>query len=99
MIAISPTAISTWRRSTWAEAAARAFGVDGSRGFVGVHRVGFAVGNPHVVRRVSRAAGERVIEPPTERGRDDVHFAARVYGLRSEGHFRRHRDAWPDVGR
>ena len=61
------------------EAAARAFGVDGGPGFVGVHHFGFIVDDPHAVLGRLKAAGQRVIEPPTEPGKDGVHFEAKVY--------------------
>jgi catechol 2,3-dioxygenase-like lactoylglutathione lyase family enzyme len=79
------------------EAAAHAFGVDGGPGFVGVHHVGFIVEDPHAVLARLKAAGQRVIEPPTETGKAGVHFEAKVYD--PNGILVDIGTAWPGVGR
>ena len=79
------------------EAAARAFGVDGGPGFVGVHHVGFIVEDPHAVLARLKAAGQRVIEPPTETATAGVHFEAKVYD--PNGILVDIGTAWPGVGR
>ena len=79
------------------EAAARAFAVEGGPGFVGVHHVGFIVDDPHAVVARLRAAGERVVEPPTESGQNGVHFEAKVYD--PNGILVDIGTAWPGVGR
>lgn len=79
------------------ETAARAFGVDGGPGFVGVHHFGFMVDDPHAVVAKLKAAGQRVLDPPAEVGKDGVHFEAKVYD--PNGILVDIGTAWPGIGR
>lgn len=79
------------------EASARAFGVDAGPGFVGVHHFGFVVADPHAVVAQLKQHGKRVIDPPTDVGKDGVHFEAKVYD--PNGILVDIGTAWPGVGR